>query len=287
MTVQRYLDSLDDLKGKEIIVTGGTSGIGLCIVKQLLYKGADVVIMARNQNKAKDVINNLLKKYQDRKVSFIQYDQSSNESILVAAKEIKEQHPNFYALILNAGIFQTKKYLSYVDGVPLTIKTNCVGLSFLLDNLLSELSGNHRFIFQGSVVASWNIKKVNSLKSDSISCWQQYLISKAGVESIFYHYSKTLNEHYHFYLVEPGLTNSEIIRDFPTPIKQMGHIFLKIFSHSTNKAALTAMKALQENIKENSFIIPRGLFTFMGYPKIIKFSKKRQRDYLYDLIKKT
>ena len=37
MSLQKYLDNLDDLLGKKILITGGTSGIGLSIVDQLLY----------------------------------------------------------------------------------------------------------------------------------------------------------------------------------------------------------------------------------------------------------
>ena len=51
MSVKKYLNKLEDLTGQKIIVTGGTSGIGLSIVKELLIKGADVVVLARNITK--------------------------------------------------------------------------------------------------------------------------------------------------------------------------------------------------------------------------------------------
>ena len=59
MSVKKYLDKLEDLTGQKIIVTGGTSGIGLSIVKELLIKGADVVILARNLTKANEVKTSL------------------------------------------------------------------------------------------------------------------------------------------------------------------------------------------------------------------------------------
>lgn len=283
MTIKKYLDNLDDLKGQKVLVTGGTSGIGLSIVKHLLYKHASVVVLARNLSKANEVKNKLLEQYPDASIEFIQYDQSNDESVITASKEVLSKHQDFYALVLNAGIMQTKKVLSYVDDIPLTIKTNCLGLKLFLDNLLPNLNGNHRFIFQGSVVAGFNVKKVKSFK-DKISCWQHYLVSKAAVESLFYSYSQS-NEHHSFYLVEPGITSTDIIRDFPVVIRKAGKVFLKIFSHKSDKAALTALLALQEKTPASSFIVPRGLFTFMGYPKIKKFPKKRQREYLLDLLK--
>lgn len=285
MSIKKYLDQLEDFEGKKVLVTGGTSGIGLSIVKHLLYKHAKVVVFARNQNKSNEVKNILLETYPDNPIEIIKYDQSKKDSIIEACQEIIAHHQDFYALIMNAGIFQSKKSFTYCNDVPETINTNFVGLKILLDNLLPHLKGEHRFIFQGSLVASWHNKKIKSLKTDKLSSFQQYIISKSGVECLFYHYSKEDYPNFHFILVEPGLTNSEIIRDYPTPIRQMGHVFLKVASHSTDKAALTALLALQSETKDNSFIVPRAMFTCMGYPKFKKFPRKRERAYLYDLLK--
>ena len=41
----------NDLKGKNIIVTGGNSGIGLSLSKSLASRGANVLIASRNPEK--------------------------------------------------------------------------------------------------------------------------------------------------------------------------------------------------------------------------------------------
>lgn len=109
MSVKKYLDRLEDLSNKEIIVTGGTSGIGLSIVKHLLYKNAKVVVLARNVEKFNDIKSQLLKDYPSAQLSCIKYDQSDNQCIKDAVQEIVNRHPEFYAVILNAGLIQTKK----------------------------------------------------------------------------------------------------------------------------------------------------------------------------------
>lgn len=286
MRLEKYLDQLEDLSEKKVIIAGGTSGIGLSIVKHLLYKHAHVVILARNLNKANEVKTKLLETYPNEVIEIVKYDQSDDQSINEASQIIVEQHLDFYALILNAGVFQSKNKATCVDDVSLTIKTNYVGLNYFLDALLPHLTNEHRIIFQGSVAAGFHIKKISTLKDKKISAWQQYCISKAGVEATYFHYQQMHLDNLSFYLVEPGLTNTEIIRDFPTPIKQMGHVFLKVVSHSSDKAALTALLALQSKTKPGSFIVPRGLFTFMGYPKIKRFPHKRERAKLYDLLGK-
>lgn len=284
MTIKQYLQQINDLSGKEVLITGGTSGIGLSIVKHLLYKHADVVVLARNMNKAKEVKNNLENIYPNSHISFIQFDQSNDASVMKAAQTIIKEHPHFYGLILNAGLIETKKTMTYTDGIATTIKTNYVGTALLVEQLLPYLKEGQRLIFQGSLCARLKIKKINTLKDTTLSMWQQYFISKAGVEALFYHYSlmDTLPS---FYLVEPGVTSTAIIRDFPAIIRHLGKVFLKITSHSNEKAALTAMLALNESTPKNSFIVPRALLAVRGFPKIKKFPLKRNREYLVDLLK--
>ena len=106
MSVKKYLDKLEDLTGQKIIVTGGTSGIGLSIVKELLYKGANVVILARNLNKANEVKASLVKQFNNKTIDIVEYDQSDDESIIKAADIIIKEHSDFTSFILNAGIFQ-------------------------------------------------------------------------------------------------------------------------------------------------------------------------------------
>lgn len=282
MSVKKYLDKLEDLTGRKIIVTGGTSGIGLSIVKELLYKNANVVILARNLNKANEVKSKLEIDYPNRLIDIVRYDQSDEQSIIDACQTILKDHHDFYALIMNAGIMQPKENLGYVNDIPLTIKTNYVGLNVLLDHLLPHLKEEHRFIFQGSLVANWRCKNVTSLKDNSLAPFKQYVFSKKCIEALYYHYSKIEQNQFSFHLVEPGITNSEIIRDYPAFLRVGGHIFLKIVSHSPEKAALTALVAIQSTTPHNSFIIPR--FNYRGYPKIKEFPKKRQREDLYDLL---
>lgn len=283
MSVKKYLAKLEDLSNKQILVTGGTSGIGLSLVKELLDKQAQVVVLARNINKALEVKDSCLKTHPNNPIDIIKYDQSDNQSVKYACEEIINKYPNFYAIVLNAGVFQTKKSMTRTDDIYTTIKTNFVGLSLFLKNLIPNLKGEHRFILQGSLAAKLHEKKINSLKVNHLSSWEQYCISKSGVEALFYHYSQNDSKN-SFYLVEPGVTSTEIIRDFPTIIRVLGKGFLKVFSHSNERAALTAMVALQSTTEKNSFIVPRGPLSCAGLPKIKKFPKRRQRTYLVDLV---
>ena len=45
------------------------------------------------------------------------------------------------------------------------------------------------------------------------------------------------------------------------------------------------MKALDKDTLDKSYIVPRGALTYVGFPAIRKFPKKRQREYLYNIVK--
>src|SRR5882762_5594372 len=48
-----------NLKGKKALVTGGTKGLGLAIVEEFLALGAEVFLVARNQQEVENLINRL------------------------------------------------------------------------------------------------------------------------------------------------------------------------------------------------------------------------------------
>lgn len=48
-----------NLKGRKAIVCGSTQGIGLAIAKELAICGAEIVLIARNENKLQEVLETL------------------------------------------------------------------------------------------------------------------------------------------------------------------------------------------------------------------------------------
>jgi len=48
-----------ELKNKNVLITGGSSGIGKETARQFIDKGANVVITGRDANKLKEVANEL------------------------------------------------------------------------------------------------------------------------------------------------------------------------------------------------------------------------------------
>ena len=285
MGVTKYISNLPSLKGKTIIVTGGTSGIGYAYSEHAIFLGAKLVLLSFTFLEGQEAKNKLLEKYPDGDISIIEYNQANYESITNACNLIKKQYPDFDILVANAGVLARRDY-GLAFGYPYTIGVNFFGAKLLIENLASINDLPHRFIIQGSFAAADKINTSIDLKDKNIAFFKQYNISKVLVESLFYEY--TLSNpypHLEFILTEPGLSSTNIISSFPKFIRVISKWGLKLITHSPQKASLTLLLASTEKAKHGDYIIPRGLFSLSGYPKIKKLPKKRYQKEILDKAK--
>ena len=90
----------DIFKGKVAFVTGGGSGIGFAIAKQLLELGADVIIASRKEEKLKAALEKLSPL---GKCRYVVLDIREPEQIEKVADNIKEHEGRLDILVNNAG----------------------------------------------------------------------------------------------------------------------------------------------------------------------------------------
>ena len=90
----------ETFKGKKAVVTGGRSGIGLAIAKQLLNLGACVIICSRKEELLKTAAQQL-KEFGD--VDYMACDIRETDQINLLTEKIKSQFGELDILINNAG----------------------------------------------------------------------------------------------------------------------------------------------------------------------------------------
>ncbi len=275
MSLKKYLDKLPSLKGKTILVTGANSGVGFSLSQHILEKEGKLVMMCRNQERMNKAKETLLLKYPKGEIDTLIFDQSDIESINRACEVIKDSYPHFYALVFNAGMLPTNDDEG-INGVPSSIWTNFVTLDYFSHQILTlfkDLPGNRRYVYQGSLASRLHQKKVQSFKDIKLKMFDQYNISKNGVESLFYNLQSEADEHSLFLLCEPGVVSTNLFNS-NWFMKHIGRPAIKILSHSPSKAALCALRCLYDDSNNGDMFVPRGLFQIMGYPCKMTYKKK-------------
>ena len=127
-----------DLQDKIILVTGATSGIGEVTARELARRGAHVIILARNRQKATRTQQEIIAATGNQQVDVVIADLSLMQQVRDVAAQIHDKYPHLDVLVNNAGLmFGAERQLS-ADGYEMTLATNHLG-PFLLTSLLLDL----------------------------------------------------------------------------------------------------------------------------------------------------
>jgi retinol dehydrogenase-12 len=92
------------VRGKTVVITGATAGIGEAAALELARRGADLVLVARNPDKAKATAAAIEQAAPNASVQTVQCDLASMRSVREAAAELIDRIPRIDVLINNAGL---------------------------------------------------------------------------------------------------------------------------------------------------------------------------------------
>ncbi|DBB09135.1 TPA: hypothetical protein ACH3X3_007742 [Trebouxia sp. C0006] len=132
----------DDMNGKNVVVTGANSGIGLALSKALVSRGAHVTVAARDNAKGAEAVKILEAIISEAGSSgsadALHLDLQSFKSIKEFVKNIEEGNKPLDILVNNASIFITGDEVTE-DGLEVTMQTNYHGPMALMQLLLPKL----------------------------------------------------------------------------------------------------------------------------------------------------
>ena len=154
-TTEDVLEGVD-LKGKRILVTGVSAGLGVETARALVAHNADVLGAARDLEKAKRATSEVSKTAAETGASFevVELDLASLKSVRAAADKLVADGRLFDVIIANAGVMATP-FGKTVDGFETQFGTNHLG-HFVFVNRIAKLikdggrlvnlsSSGHRF----------------------------------------------------------------------------------------------------------------------------------------------
>ena len=206
------------MKAKTVLVTGANKGIGFGIAKHLGLSGWQVIIGARDEQRAEKAINELKSAGIDVlgwvNIELLELAHTENtESTEKLVKEISEKYPQLSLLVNNAGIpgdMSVDSEHSEISVIRETLDVNFIGTFALTKALLPLLAKN-----SGRIV---NI----TVPSDISPYWHPlaYVASKAaqnammGVMAIEFQQSNTPVE---IFSVHPGPTTTDLNGNMALP----------------------------------------------------------------------
>lgn len=130
------------LQNKIVMVTGSTSGIGEVTAHNLASMGASLIIVARNEEKAKAKQTSIQQQTGNQPEVMIA-DLSIQSQIRQLVADFQEKYDHLDVLVNNAGVFNLNRVES-ADGFEMTWGTNHLNYFLLTNLLLDSLKASHK-----------------------------------------------------------------------------------------------------------------------------------------------
>ena len=239
-----------DLEGKIVIVTGGNAGIGKETARELNRLKAKVIIIGRDEQKAKDFIDEVWQdsKYKglnSNKIEFYKVDFSNLEEVAKFAKDFSKSYDRLDILINNAGL-SPKSLKKSSQSQELTMAVNHLAPSYLTYLLTPILRKTHQSrvvntasmahamneSFTGPLIPDFNdffFDKVSQASYNPRLAYNQSKLANVlftrGLAQYFVNHSvdaKTCSAH-------PGFVRTDFFRDLPNVFKVMMKVGYPVF----------------------------------------------------------
>jgi retinol dehydrogenase-12 len=125
-----------DLRGKTVLVTGATNGIGRASARALARMGAKLFLVARDAGRAEETRAEIARETSGADVRILLADLASQAAVRRVAAEFLATGEPLHVLLNNAGVMQLSRSET-IDGIETTFAVNHLAY-FLLTNLLLE-----------------------------------------------------------------------------------------------------------------------------------------------------
>ena len=201
-----------DVKGKNVVVTGGNRGIGRGITQAFAESGANVAILCRNFDSGKKAVAEI-EKFGGKYIA-IECDTSKHDTVKKAAAEIYKFFGNVDVLVNNAGVATKTPFLSE-NGLSewhRVIDTDLHGPA----NVIFEIAPKMVDAGKGGTII--NITSVGGQRVSGSKNHHNapYNASKAGLDIFTRYLAVVLGDHgIRVNSIAPGPIHSDLDKDLP------------------------------------------------------------------------
>lgn len=167
----------EDFKGRLVIITGATSGIGYYTAREYARHGANLLCINRNLAKSENLSREIEKEFKVQ-CNYKIADLSKLMDIFQVAQELLKLDTHIDVIIHNAGIYLNKRELT-CDGLEKVLVVNYLS-SFIINYIIKDKliaqrnariilvnSEGHRFAIWGLLLddLNWERRRYSGLKS--------------------------------------------------------------------------------------------------------------------------
>lgn len=135
-------DSIPDLTGRTIVVTGANSGLGLATTRELARHGAHVVLAVRDETKGRRAVAEISTAQPGARLELRRLDLADLDSVTAFAAGMQDSALQVDVLINNAGVMGPP-HTRNRDGQELQFASNHLGHFALTGLLLDQLQTRH------------------------------------------------------------------------------------------------------------------------------------------------
>ncbi|KAF7672916.1 hypothetical protein GT037_008867 [Alternaria burnsii] len=242
--------------GRVVLVTGGTSGIGIETARALFATNADVFITARDLNKASRVIEDIRKSTKgDGRLEAIEMDMDKLESVKSAAQAFLDKSSKLNVLVNNAGIMGLPKRSTTVDGFERQFGVNHLAhftlTALLLPTLLKSTSPafNSRVVMLSSSGHRYStVNLADPGLAQNYDAWTSYGQSKTANLWMANYIDRTYGSRgVHALAVHPGAIITPLYVHVQSVPSDMPHDW------QTNPAAQASMQSCEQGASTSTW----------------------------------
>jgi NAD(P)-dependent dehydrogenase (short-subunit alcohol dehydrogenase family) len=275
-------ESMPDLTGKVIIVTGANSGIGYETAKEFARKGAQTVLACRNMDKAQAALKELQAEIPETPAEIMHLELSSQASVRQFADEFKSKYDRLNVLVNNAGIMMVP-YGTTEDDFENQFGTNHLGhfaLTGLLIDLLLETAGS-RVVNVSSTGHRWgemdfdNLMYAGGLGYSSMGAY-----GRSKLANLLFTFE--LQRRYERFgadaiavAAHPGISATNLTDHMINPrlLKVSRPLMARMVQSAAMGALPTIRAAVDPNVQGGEYFGPNGPGERGGYPVIVPASE--------------
>lgn len=270
---------LGELAGRTVLVTGATSGIGLATARELVGRGAHVLLGARDLDKAERVRAQLPGRGTSAVVAL---DVADLDQVAAAAKSVLDTTGTLSAVVCNAGLMAGPHRLS-PQGFELQMATNHLGHAALVGALWPLLHASASRVVVVSSLAARGGTLSPTTTVDQLVAPSPYVAQRV--------YSSTKQANLLFALelsrragragspvsavaVHPGISNTALfVRHLPggrrSPLVPLVRAVGALALQSSQAGALPTLRGLHHSTPSGAYVGPGGLGQVRGRPELL------------------